>query len=70
MVCCLSDNFITSAARITCKSTPNSTGCNYLLDVREHKIVIRHLFKEVRNCKLVVAIPDLPSDDIDNSQIE
>src|SRR5260370_6341654 len=63
-----SNNFISSASRVAGESSLNSASCDYPFDVGENQIVVRHLLKEVWDCKLVVTIPHLLSDDINNSQ--
>src|SRR5437762_5367320 len=60
--------FVSSASRVACKSSLDSASCNHALDVGENQIVIRHLFKKVWDCELVVAIQHFPSDEINNSQ--
>src|SRR2546429_674993 len=63
-----SNDFVPSTTRIARESAVNSSGCDHPFDVGKYKIIVCHLFKEVREGELVVAIQHFASNHIDYSQ--
>lgn len=64
----LADYFVSNSSWIACESSTDSACVNYFFDIREKQGVVRHLFKEMWNSKLVLAISHFLSDDINDSQ--
>jgi len=63
-----SNYLISRSPRVACEPSADAAHRNYPFDISEQEIIVRHLFKEVRNRKLIFAIPDLRSNNIDDSQ--
>jgi hypothetical protein len=65
---CFSKYFKSRSSCVAGESPVDSSSCNHSFDVGKDEIVICHLFEEVREGKLVIAVPYFASNGIDNSQ--
>jgi membrane protein implicated in regulation of membrane protease activity len=67
LICGVANYLVSGASRVARESSTDSASCDNHFDIGEKQIVVCHLLKEVRDCKFILAIPYLLSDDIDNS---
>ncbi len=61
-------NLISGSARVAREFSPYSAVCYCHFDIGKGQVILSHFLEEMRDCKFIIAIPNLLSDALNNRQ--